>query len=581
VLGEVLRLAVRHRGPLAVGVALTLLGSALGLAQPLLVKRVIEEAGAGRSAWGVLSALIGFFLAQAAADGLVRYVLARTGEGVVLDVRVRLADHLLRLPMPLYHRHRTGDLISRMGTDTAALHRIIATGFTDAVTGCLGLAGAVALMIWLDAMLLALVAALVAVAAAVLACALRAIRSASLHAQEATGQMAADLERALGAIRTVRAARAERRESERICGQARAAYAAGMRMARYNALVAPAADLAITGSFLLVLLVGGARVAAGDASVADMAAFAMYMVYLTGPLGSLIEAVSVIQQGAGALHRISQALAWPHEPDGAGRPAQARPGGGRALLEFRDVRFGYESDRPVLRGVSFQVPRRGQVALIGPSGVGKSTLFALAERFYDPDHGRVLFDGVDVRHLDRSTHRAAIGLVDQDCPIMYGTLRDNLVYAAPTATEDDLRRVIGLVGLTDLVARLPQGLDSPVAERGAALSGGQRQRIAVARALLARPRLLLLDEPTAHLDADSEAALRRTIERLSTECALMVIAHRFTTVRDATQIIVIEEGRIAASGTHEELLTRSAYYRALATEWLTGQAADNREDQMS
>ncbi|WP_068920603.1 ABC transporter ATP-binding protein [Planobispora rosea] len=566
-----LRLAARHRWSLAAGVGLTLLGSALGLAQPLLVKRVIEEVGAGRTAWGAICALVTFFLAQAAVEALVRYVLARTGEGVVLGVRVRLADRLLRLPMPLYHRYRTGDLISRMGADTVALRRVVSTGLTDAVTGVLGLAGAVALMIWLDATLFAMVAVLVAVAAATTACALRAIRAASLRAQEATGEMSADLERALGAIRTVRAARAERREAARITAHAHAAHAGGVRMARHDALVAPAGDLAITGSFLLVLLVGGARVAAGDASVADLVAFAMYMVYLTGPLGSLVEAVSVIQQGAGALHRVSQALSWPGEPDDGGpHPARVARDGGRALLEFRDVWFGYEPDRPVLRGVSFQVPPRGQVALIGPSGAGKSTLFALVERFYDPDRGRILCDGVDLRRVDRAAHRAGIGLVEQDCPIMHGTLRDNLTYAAPDAAADDLRRVIELAGLSGLVARLPQGLDSPVGERGTALSGGERQRVAIARALLARPRLLLLDEPTAHLDAESEAALRRTIEHLADECALVVIAHRFTTVRRAARIVVLDGGRVTACGTHEELLERSPYYRALAAEWLAG-----------
>ncbi|MEO3781958.1 ABC transporter ATP-binding protein [Actinocorallia sp. B10E7] len=250
------------------------------------------------------------------------------------------------------------------------------------------------------------------------------------------------------------------------------------------------------------------------------------------------------------------------------------PREGSAVLEFHDVWFGYEPGRPVLRGVSFRVPRRGHLALIGPSGAGKSTVFALIERFYDPDRGRILADGADLRRLDRTVHRSGIGLVDQDCPVLHGTLLENLTYAAPEASGAEVERVIELAGLGELVTRLPLGLDTPVGERGAALSGGERQRVAIARTLLARPRLLLLDEPTAHLDAENEAALRRTIDQVAAECALIVIAHRFTTIRTAAQVIVLDQGVVSASGTHHDLVASSGYYRGLAAEW-TGRDADS------
>jgi ABC-type multidrug transport system fused ATPase/permease subunit len=217
--------------------------------------------------------------------------------------------------------------------------------------------------------------------------------------------------------------------------------------------------------------------------------------------------------------------------------------------------------------VSFEVPRHGHVALIGRSGAGKSTIFALAERFYDPDHGEVLVGGVPAGALSRSGRRARLGLVEQDCPVLDGTLRDNLVYAAPGAGDDEIGTVIGMTNLAGLVARLPQGLDTRVGEHGRELSGGERQRLAIARALIARPDLLLLDEPTAHLDLESELALHRTLGEATGRCALLVIAHRFTTVRAAAHVIVLDQGRIAASGTHEELLETSAYYRGLAAAW--------------
>ncbi|NKZ05140.1 ABC transporter ATP-binding protein [Actinomadura latina] len=575
----VLALAAGHRGPIAATVALTLAASALGLAQPLVARDVIGAAGAGRTPWAAVAALVALFTVQALLQALVRFQLARTGEGIVLGIRLNLIDHLLRLRMPAYDRHRVGDLISRADADTLALRQVVAGGLTDAVTGGIGLAATVALMIWLDWALFACVAAVIAVAGTLLGFALRGMRAASLRGRRATGAMAADLERALGAIRTVKAGRAEDRESERIGGRASAAYAANVRMAGFDALVAPATELAVTGSFLLVLLTGGARVAAGDGSVADLVAFLLYMLYLTGPLGALFESLSVVQQGTGAAHRIAEALALPREAGdapGADLRAADASGGHAPALEFRDVWFGYRPARPVLRGVSFEVPRRGHVALIGRSGAGKSTIFALAERFYDPERGEVLVGGLPAGALSRSAHRARIGLVEQDCPILDGTLRDNLLYAAPDAGDDEIHRVLGMTDLADLVARLPRGLDTRVGEHGRELSGGERQRMAIARALITRPDLLLLDEPTSHLDLESELALRRTLDEAAGRCALLVIAHRFTTVRAAARVLVLDGGRVAASGTHDELMRASPYYRALATGWPADHAAAPR-----
>ena len=576
-----------HRRWITVAVALTLTGSALGLAQPLLVKQVIDLAATG-IAWTSIAVLIALFAGQALVQAIARYVLARTSEGIVLGIRLRLIRHLLQLHMPVHDRYRIGDLISRTSTDSLALRQVVTEGFTNAVTGGIGLVATVALMIWLDLILFLIVVTLITAGGLIVACVLHGIRAASLRSQQSTGEMTSDLERALGAIRTVRACQAEQREAQRIGGQARSVYTASVRMAKLDAVVGPASQLAVSGSFLLVLLIGGVRVVNGTSSVAELIAFLLYMAYLADPIAAVFQAVSTMQQGTGALQRINEILALPRESNAApigsvmGNREHNTPAGqvngsdSAPVLEFRDVWFGYDTQRFVLRGVSFQVPPCGHVALIGRSGAGKSTIFALTERFYDPDRGHILFCGTDVHTINHADHRARIGLVEQHAPLLYGTLRDNLTYAVPNADEDEIHRAIELASLTELISRLPRGLDTDVGEHGTALSGGERQRVAIARSLLTRPNLLLLDEPTAHLDAVNEAALSQAINQISTECALLVIAHRYSTVRYADQIIVLDYGEVITTGTHQHLLDTNDYYQNLATSWLNSDQTGNK-----
>lgn len=275
----------------------------------------------------------------------------------------------------------------------------------------------------------------------------------------------------------------------------------------------------------------------------------------------------------GAYRRIDQTLCLPVEPTAPripGDPVPTLPPAGpsdtseQAALALRDVHFGYHPDRPVLRGVSFTVAHRQHVALVGRSGAGKSTLFALVARFYEPDAGHVLFDGRPATGLTRAACRRRIAVVDQNAHVVRGTLRDNIAYAVPDATEAEIRRVVELARLEEVVDRLPGGLTAVIGGRGGTLYGGERQRVAFARALLARPTLLLLDEPTSHLDASNESALTAVMKGVAQECALLVIAHRLSTVQHADHIVVLQDGRTAAGGRHEELLADSALYRELA-----------------
>ncbi|WP_216215016.1 ABC transporter ATP-binding protein [Amycolatopsis aidingensis] len=558
---ELVRLGSGHSRVLAAAIALTVLASGLGLLQPLLVRHAIDSVGPQPLHWTIPAGLAALFAAQACVDAFGLFLLERTGEAVVLGVRRGLIARLLRLRMRVYEEHRLGDLLSRVSVDTTVLREVVTTASVQLVTGALTGLGTIALMVWIDPMLFLVVAATVAVAAVVVVALLGRLRAASERAQRSVGAMSADLERALGAIRTVRASRAEEREAERTGRSAESAYVAGVRAAKLTSVMSPAVELALRGSLVLVLLIGGTMVARDATSLGNLVAFMLYATYLVMPLASVLQGIGLVQKGMGALQRVHEVSGLPVEEAGGGTGGVARRNGA-PVLEFRDVRFAYR-ERPVLDGVSFEVPARSHVALVGKSGAGKSTIFSLAERFYDPSAGSIRLNGSSESDLSRAEWRSRIALVDQNSPVLHGTLRDNLCYTAPTASPCELRWVVDLVNLTELVDRLPLGLDTPVGERGCRLSGGESQRVAIARALLSKPDLLLLDEPTAHLDAINEAALATAIDQVRAECALLVIAHRLSTVRRAGHVVLLDSGRVVATGKHDELLDRNSQYRDL------------------
>jgi ATP-binding cassette subfamily C protein len=327
-------------------------------------------------------------------------------------------------------------------------------------------------------------------------------------------------------------------------------------------------------AFFAVLAAGGARVAAGAIEVSTLIAFLMYVYFLVPPVQSLIGAAGQYQIGTAAVARIREAERLPAEPAVAPTPLP-RAGAEPATLEFRDVRFSYAPELPLVhRGVSFVVPPAGTTAFVGPSGAGKTTVFSLIERFFEPCSGAILLDGRELNTWSIPDLRAAIGYVEQDAPVLSGSLRDNLLFAAPDATDDDIQRVLHIARLDAFVAQLPRGLDTPVGHRGMKLSGGERQRVAIARALLRRPRLLLLDEATSQLDAVNEAALRETVAEAARMTTVLVVAHRLSTVALADRIVVFDAGAVQAVGTHAELIAADPLYGELAaTQFLdmTGQ----------
>jgi ATP-binding cassette subfamily C protein len=559
-----------YRWWLLLGGVLGLVTSTTGLLLPLAAKRLVEDLGRERPVTGAVLMMSALVTANAAVGALGSYVLRRTGESVVLTARRRLSSHLLRLRIPAVDRSEPGDLMSRVTADTTLLHSVTTDSLLGAVTGTLTLAATLVMMGLQDAVLLAVTAGVLVFAAAVIGLLVPRINRAGKRAQESVGQMGAALERMLGALRTVKASGAEHREEIRIHDAARESWRAGLRAAKWRALAGNTAGLANQIAFLTVLAVGGARVASGAIGVSTLIAFLMYVFYLIAPINQLVGAVSEYQVGAAAVARIQEAERLPVEPPA---PPAALPGPGAppAELAFDEVRFRYAADLPpVHHGVSFTVPPRGMTAFVGPSGAGKTTVFSLIERFYEPDSGRILLDGRDLRAWDLAELRAAIGYVEQDAPVLSGSLRDNLLLGSPDADDDRLAEVLRTTRLDGLVARLPEGLGTLVGHRGTKLSGGERQRVAIARALLRRPRLLLLDEATSQLDAVNEAALRDTVAEVARTTTVLVVAHRLSTVTMADRLVVMDAGTVRAVGTHTELVAADPLYAELAaTQFLT------------
>ncbi|MEU8421851.1 ABC transporter ATP-binding protein [Micromonospora sp. NPDC048835] len=559
-----------HRGTLVVVGALSLVGAAASLAQPLLTRSVLDRIGAEQGVSRLVAVLVVLVVLAAAIGGLRDYLLQRTAEGLVLGTRRRLAGHLLRLPIAEYDSRRTGDLLSRVGSDTTLLRAVVTSGLFETVTGAVTVVGAGTAMVLLDPLLFGVTLLGVALGLGFALTFVRRVRALARAAQERIGEMTSAVERAISAARTIRASRAEARETRTVTGSAREAYKAGLRVARVQAVVGPIGSVTVQGAFLLVLGIGGARVAAGAISVGDLVAFVMYLFLLALPLGQVLRAYTQLQSGLGALQRIEEILAVPAEGSDD-RPASATTATPRRptpMIEFDRVGFGYPGGEPVLHEVSFAVPAGTRTALVGPSGAGKSTLLALVERFYEVSAGAVRLDGTDVRDLPRDALRARLGYVEQEAPVLAGTLRENLLITTPDATDDRLRDVLDEVNLGHLQQRTPQGLDVQVGEGGVLLSGGERQRLAIARALLAGPPVLLLDEPTSNLDSRNEVALRRAIDAVAVRRTLLIVAHRLATVVDADQIVVLDGGRVVAVGTHAELTATDPLYRELASHQL-------------
>lgn len=600
-LKELIPYLFEQRKLLTIALALGFVAAVAALVQPPLLGEIISRVESGEALGTLLAILTIIVAVNAVLSGVQHYVLQRMGEGVVLTSRRHLIGKILHLPISQFDRRRTGDLVSRVGSDTTLLRAVLTQGLVEAISGMLVFFGALIGMLIIDPLLFVITFSVIFVAVVVVVLVSSKIRPAVAKAQEKVGDLAAQVDRSISSIRTIRAAGAAKREQTATEQHATEAYVLGVKVAKISAFIVPVSFLAMQLSFLVVLGLGGYRVASGAISIAQLVTFIIFLFLMIMPLGQAFGAITAINQALGALGRIQEITALPTETE---NDAELSPTGhlqrlddaqsaDAPALSFRDVNFTYRSAAPmradarelmrtrrgsqrdaeaapapilethVLHGVSFDVPRGTRVALVGPSGAGKSTMLGLIERFYDPDSGSVELYGADIRTLDRAELRSQLGYVEQDAPVLAGTLRENLMLGAPEATNAACERVLRAVNLGSLLER-SAGLDVQVGENGVMLSGGEKQRLAIARALLTAPPILLLDESTASLDGVNERLMRDALDSVSTGRTLVVIAHRLSTVVDSDKIIVLDEGRVVGSGTHAELVDTVPLYRELA-----------------
>ncbi|NMR19077.1 ABC transporter ATP-binding protein [Cellulomonas fimi] len=570
-----------HRHALGVGLLLALLTTSLGLATPMVTKWVLDslaEPGALTRPVVVLVVL----LVLGSVVGLVQWVLMGTiAERIVMDARESLVGRFLRATVPAVTRQPVGELVTRTTSDTVLLREAASSSIVSLVNGAVALVGTLVLMAVLDLVLLGTTVVAIVVVGILMGLLLPGIATSQQAAQEAVGRLGGTLEGTLRAVRTVKSSRAEERQAHRILVDARAARDHSVNAVRTTAIAWTISWGGVQLAIIVILGLGAWRVSEGLLPVSSLIAFLLYAFNIVGPISELTQSVTQLQSGIAAAARIREVTQLESE-DGGGAPATGRdaaddavpvvrPGEGVVVgerrddvpvVELRDVVAAYGPDaEPAVRGVSFTVPRHGHTALVGPSGVGKTTVFSLLLRFLEPQSGELLLDGRPFRELSHDALRSRFAYVEQETPIVPGTIRDNLLFTYPEASEEELATVLAAVRLDDAFDALPDGLDTSLTS--SSVSGGQRQRIALARAILRAPDVLLLDEATAQVDGLTESAIHDCIRDLSTRGAVVTVAHRLSTVIDADTILVMEAGRVRARGTHAELLESDALYRDL------------------
>jgi ABC-type multidrug transport system fused ATPase/permease subunit len=579
--GLIAELLRPYRRWVAIILLATAVETAMSLAAPWPLKIVLDQVIEGEQPPGWIASLarsvpgegvlrIALFAALAtvliAALGAVasyvdNYYTESVGQWVANDLRIRVYDHLEHLPLAYYDTHETGTLLSTITDDIATIQDFASSSTLGIFVDLLTIAGILGLMFWLRWDF-----ALVAVGVApflllFVARFRRAVKKATRELRQRESEMVGVVQQGLESIRVVNAFGRQELEEAHLSDASRAAVQAALRARRVKSMLPPVVAVTVSACTAFVLYRGASLVLASAMTAGSLTVFLSYLTKFFKPVQDLAKMTNTIAQAAVGVERVRGILdidmRLPELPDAR------QPGKLAGRIEFDHVAFAYDSRRPVLRDVSFSIQPGEFVGIVGTTGTGKSTVVSLIPRFYDPTAGRVLIDGVDVRGYKLQGVRDRIGFVLQDTVLFRGTVRDNIAYGRPNATQAEIVEAARLANAHDFISRLPNGYDTQVGERGLTLSGGERQRIGIARAIVRDSPILILDEPTAALDAESEHVVIEALERAMEERTVITIAHRLSTIRDADKIVVLKDGMVAEEGTHDELLARGGEYAEL------------------
>ena len=566
-----------YRGGVAVSFVLAATAMGAGVLVPYLVGRTVDEIrNGGASLWPLAAAVATAGLLRMAFSVSRRVVAGRVSLGVEYDLRNRMYAHLHSLELEFFDGQQTGQLMSRATVDLQAVRFFLGYGLIFILQSALTILIAAAVMLAVDPLLAAVSLAPMPFVIWIAFRYGRRNRPATQEVQQRIAELTAEAEENVSGVRVVKAFAQEERQLRRFSRAVARVFDQSMISTRLRAFYSPFIGFLPQLGLAAVLFVGGRQAIQGEISVGEFVAFYGYVLMLTSPMRMLGMALGMAQRAVASGARVFELL---DRAPQLTAPADAPPlpaGGGR--VELRGVSFGYGESEPVLRDVDLTVEPGKTVALVGPTGSGKTTLVMLIPRLYDVDAGAVVVDGADVRGVEPGSLRREVAVVSDDAFLFSAPLRENIAYARPEASEEEIVAAAERAGLSEVLEELPEGLDTLVGERGHTLSGGQRQRVAIARALLAQPRILILDDATSSVDATTENLIKAALGEVMEGRTTFVIAHRLSTIALADEVVVLEEGRVVARGAHAELLEESHLYREIAEKGLPDQVFLTRED---
>lgn len=555
------------KAALFTGLAASILTTLAGLAVPILTKNLVDGFSMAAVSIPLIIGIGVAFIVQAIINGVSIYLLSFVGQKVVARLRDRMWMKLIRLPVRYFDKQSSGETVSRIVNDTSVVRDLISSHFPQFITGIISIIGAIAILLVMDWKMTLLMLISVPVTLAIMIPLGRKMAKISRGLQDETAIFSGHITQTLGEIRLMKASTAENIEETKGKEGIEKLLGFGLKEARIFALIGPIMYLVVMVVIVMIIGYGGMRVANGTMSTGSLVAFLLYLFQIVMPITSFAMFFTQLQKAKGATERIIAILEQPFEEGQQGIEMDIS----NKRISIENVSFSYSEEEPVLEGISLEAQPGQMIAFVGPSGGGKTTMFGLLERFYEPTDGAIRIGDTPIQQLSLSSWRSQIGYVSQESAMMAGTIRENLYYGLENAvdiTDERLWEVAKMAYADQFIENFPKGLDTEVGERGVKLSGGQRQRIAIARAFLRDPKILMMDEATASLDSQSEGIVQEALTRLMEGRTTFVIAHRLSTIVNADRIVFIEKGTVTGIGTHSELTASHSLYREFAEQQL-------------